>query len=496
MSNALPPARPPVAREEPRMDELATLPVFYKLKDKGVLLAGGGAGAAWKAELLAAAGAQVHVVAEEIGTEMRALAASAHGARLVMAERGWRAADMEGKTLAIGDVETEEEAASFRDAAKVAGIPVNVVDKPEFCDFQFGSIVNRSPLVIGISTDGAAPVFGQEIRSQIETMLPSGFRLWARAAKAWRGFIEEKHWHFRQRQAFWRRFTTAALASPNNAPEDAMRLRFIDETEAEAARPAQGSIVLAGAGPGDPELLTLKALRALKSADVILYDDLVSDGVLDFARREANKICVGKRGGRPSCRQSEISAMAVDFARQGKRVIRLKGGDPMVFGRADEEITAAIEAGIPVEVISGVTAAFGAAASLQLSLTKRSVARRLQFVTAHAKDGSIPGDLDFASLADHAVTTCIYMGVATLPGFMEKLIAAGLSPQTPVIVIESATRPDERMFNGTVESIGGMIKTAAITGPCLVLVGEAMRERMPAETVRINHRAAVNADPS
>ncbi len=259
-----------------------------------------------------------------------------------------------------------------------------------------------------------------------------------------------------------------------------MRTRFLSEVEAEGEKPATGAIILVGAGPGDPELLTLKAVRALKSADVILYDDLVGDGVLDFARREAQKICVGKRGGRPSCRQSEISAMAVGYAREGKRVIRLKGGDPMVFGRADEEITAALEAGIPVEVINGVTAAFGAAAALQLSLTKRGVARRLQFVTAHAKDGAIPDDLDFASLADEAVTTCVYMGVATLPGFMQQLLDRGLPAATPVVVVESATRADQQVLRGDVGTISGVVAATRIDGPCVVLIGEAMRERSPA----------------
>ncbi len=203
---ALPPKRPPAERAEPRMEALATLPVFWKLDGKRVLLAGGGAGAAWKAELLAATGAHVHVIAEEIGAEMHALAASVYGPQLTVEARHWTPDDLGGAALAIGDVEEEEEAELFRDAAKAAGVPVNVVDKPAFCDFQFGSIVNRSPLIISISTDGAAPVFGQEIRSQIEAMLPAGFKLWARAAKAWRHFVEEKEWPFRLRRAFWQRF--------------------------------------------------------------------------------------------------------------------------------------------------------------------------------------------------------------------------------------------------------------------------------------------------
>lgn len=238
-----------------------------------------------------------------------------------------------------------------------------------------------------------------------------------------------------------------------------------------------GSLVLVGAGPGDPELLTLKAVRALKSADVVLYDDLVGEGVLEFVSAQAERINVGKRGGRPSARQSEICGLAIAHALQGKRVIRLKGGDPMVFGRADEEIRAAAAANVPVEIVNGVTAAFGAAASLQLSLTKRNVARRLQFVTAHATDGQLPADLDFGALADPAATTCVYMGIGTLSPFVEKLLVHGLAATTPAIIVENATCPDERSLRGTIASIVALARTAELRGPCLVLIGEAMCAR-------------------
>lgn len=238
-----------------------------------------------------------------------------------------------------------------------------------------------------------------------------------------------------------------------------------------------GLLMLVGAGPGDPDLLTLKAVKALQSADVVLYDDLVSDGVLAFAAAHATRIHVGKRGGRPSARQSEICDLAIAHALQGKRVVRLKGGDPMVFGRADEELAAAEAAGIPVEIVSGITAAFGAAASLKLSLTKRGVARRLQFVTAHATDGKLPSDLDFAALADPAATTCIYMGVKTLPPMVEALLAHGLPGSTPAIIVENATCADERILRSTLSGIVAKAAATNFDGPCLVLIGEAMRER-------------------
>jgi len=248
---------------------------------------------------------------------------------------------------------------------------------------------------------------------------------------------------------------------------------------------SRGRLILVGAGPGDPDLLTLKAVKALASADVVLYDDLVSKAVLAFVAEGAERIHVGKRAGRPSARQSEISALAVAKALEGRRVVRLKGGDPMVFGRADEELAAAEAAGVPVEVVSGITAAFGAAASLGLSLTKRGVARRLQFVTAHAREGELPDDLDFAALADPAATTCIYMGIKTLAPFIARLRAEGLADATPALIVENATCASERIVRAT---IGTIVATAAdipFEGPCLVLVGEAMRERAAIAAARL-----------
>jgi uroporphyrin-III C-methyltransferase / precorrin-2 dehydrogenase / sirohydrochlorin ferrochelatase len=252
---------------------------------------------------------------------------------------------------------------------------------------------------------------------------------------------------------------------------------FVATGSHQSASIKSGSLVLVGAGPGDPELLTLKAVRVLKTADVVLYDDLVSDEVLSFASPEAELIHVGKRGGKPSCKQSDICEMAIAYALNGKRVIRLKGGDPMVFGRADEELRAAEAANIPVEIVSGVTTAFGAAASLQLSLTKRGVARKLQFVTAHARDGKLPSDLDFAALVDKTATTCIYMGVKTLPPLVASLLAFGMARNTPIIIVENATCANEYIMHGTLETILEQATSYHFTGPCLIILGEAMRAR-------------------
>ena len=270
-------------------------------------------------------------------------------------------------------------------------MPVNVIDKPAFCDFSFGAIVNRSPLVIGISTDGAAPVFAQAIRAKLEALLPKGFADWAAAAARWRGALKLAGLSFAARRKFWQIFTAHAVANPDREPAQADFDSFIAEVKGLGAAVESGSVTLVGAGPGDPELLTLRAVRALQSADVILFDDLVSREVMDFARREARKMLVGKTGFGPSCTQEDINSLMVSLAKQGKRVVRLKGGDPLIFGRAAEEIAACEAANIAVDVVPGITSVQGAASRLGIALTDRKKARRLQYVTGSCETRRLAG---------------------------------------------------------------------------------------------------------
>jgi uroporphyrin-III C-methyltransferase/precorrin-2 dehydrogenase/sirohydrochlorin ferrochelatase len=246
------------------------------------------------------------------------------------------------------------------------------------------------------------------------------------------------------------------------------------------ATPARGSVTLVGAGPGDPELLTLRAVRALQEADVILIDHLVAPAILDFARREAKKMLVGKTGYGPSCRQDEINAMMVTFAKAGKRVVRLKGGDPMIFGRAGEEIAACQAAGIPVAVVPGITAAQGAASRLGVSLTARALARRVQYITAHGSNGRLPADIDWQSLADPSTTTVIYMPKRTLKELATTAMANGLSPDTPAIAVASATRPEEQVVHGTIATIAARLADAAPDGPVLIMIGRALAPALAA----------------
>ncbi len=467
-------SRAPIEVQITRMAPLARLPAFFALEGKRVVVAGGTEPAAWKAELLSAAGAQVEVFAPSPGEQMLALAGAAPRGPIVIRQRPWDSSDFAGAAIAVGDCADDREAAQFAAAARAAGVPVNVVDRPAFCDFSFGAIVNRSPLVIGISTDGAAPVFGQAIRAKIEALIPRGFSRWADAARAWRPRVQALALPFRGRRSFWERFTARAIAAPERAPTDA----DLDALLAPTMARESGSVVLVGAGPGNPELLTLRAVRALQSADVILFDDLVAADILDFARREAKKMLVGKTGYRASCRQDDINALMISLAKAGRRVVRLKGGDPMIFGRADEEIAACRAAGIAVEVVPGITTAQGAASRLLVSLTRRGEARRVQYITGHGRDGKLPNDIDWSSLADPAVTTVIYMPAKTLPELVAAAVKAGLDPATPAVAVERATRADERVVGATISDLPARLADEPPSGPVVVMIGRVFADQV------------------
>jgi len=477
-------ARTPTEARSSRMQPLARLPVFLALDGRRALLAGGSQAAAWKAELLSAAGARVEVYADDVSDEMEQIAAEPPRGEIILHRRVWTADDLHGAAVAIGAFDGEDSAAAFAKAARAAGVPVNVIDKPAFCDFAFGAIVNRSPLVIGISTDGAAPVFAQAIRAKLEALLPKGFAGWAAAAARWRGALKASGLSFAGRRKFWQLFTAHAVANPDSEPAQDDFDRFVATVTGQGAKVELGTVTLVGAGPGDPELLTLRAVRALQSADVILFDDLVSREVLDFARREAKKLLVGKTGFGPSCKQEDINALIVSLARQGKRVVRLKGGDPLIFARAGEEIAACRAADIAVEVVPGITAVQGAAARLALPLTDRGHARRLQYVTGHAKDGALPADLDWRSLADPATTTAIYMPTRTLTALVAKATAEGLDPQTPALAIARATRPDQAVVYAPIGELAVRLAKAGLPGPLLVVLGRVAAAHVGAQALR------------
>lgn len=337
-----------------RMQNLARLPVFFALKGKRALVAGGSAGAAWKAELLSAAGARVDVYAPEASEELFAIAAEPPNGPVSIHARGWKVTDFAGTAIAVGACDSEEDAAHFAAAARAAGVPVNVVDRPDFCDFAFGAIVNRSPLVIGISTDGAAPIFAQAIRGRIEELVPAGFARWAEAARRWRGAVKKSSLSFEARRRFWQLFTARAIVSADEAPTNKHFGEFLVEVETEGAGRQSGSITLVETGAA-ADLLTLRGARALQAADIVVFDKDVPPEILDFARREATKVSVAGTTD-DAAPLADVWLQLRTWARSGKRIVYLQRG-LMRFQQLAAEIAACGAAGMVVQIVPGVRTA-------------------------------------------------------------------------------------------------------------------------------------------
>ena len=475
--------RRPQVQKPRAIEPLSVLPVFFDLRGRTVLFAGHGEGAAWKLELLLAAGAQVHLYTPEMTEDLAATAAHDH---CTYSPRSWHPTDFAGHALALGAFEEDEAAAAFATAARASGVPVNVIDNKPYCDFQFGSIVNRSPVVVSISTSGAAPALGQAIRQRIESLLPKSLSVWAEAAARARGFLSQQIKSLVARKEAWRAFAEAALTRPEEEAAD-----FFKTLPHRTFR-SSGHVTLVGAGPGASDLMTIRAVRAMQAADVILFDDLVSQDVLDLARREAKRMLVGKRGQRASCLQEDINMLMIKLAKQGKRVVRLKSGDPMIFGRAGEEIDALREVGVTVEIVPGVTTALAAASALGVSLTHRDCAQAVKFVTGHSRKGELP-DLDWRACADPATTLMVYMGGRTAALLAERLMSHGLEASTPVVVCEAVSKPDAQTSCLTLSSLLQM--EGAPDKPVLLGIGQVFA-RAKAQEVQGPEIASTLTEPA
>jgi len=456
--------------------KLSVFPAFHRVGGRRVVVVGGGIEAANKIRLLAETSAEIVVFAPALETETGAVVGVAHadwrGARPALA-------DLAGAALvfvATGSEESDREIAAL---AREAGVPVNVVDRPELCDFYTPAIVNRAPLAIAIGTEGVAPVLARHVRARIEAMLAPAFGDLAGLAEQLRERVIGAFADVPARRRFWARFFSGSVAEhvfagrSQEAATEALRLI------AEGASRA-GHVSLVGAGPGAEDLLTLRAQRALQEADVIVYDRLVPEAIVAQGRRDARRIYVGKAKGAHAVSQSEINALIVDEAKAGNRVVRLKSGDPLIYGRAGEEIAALRAAGISFDIVPGITAAFAAAAEAEIPLTFRDGAHSLVFATGHDADGrTLP---DWANLALAGATVAVYMGRSVAGEVATRLIEAGLKPSTPVAVIENATRPDRRAYAGRLDELGVLASRPELTGPVLILVGEVVALGNIAET--------------
>lgn len=446
--------------------------VSYPLEGRRVLIAGGGELARRKARLLAGSPARLEVYAPRLDPAF----AAELGARIVHEPKVPTPADFQGAALAVVAEEDEVLAAHLADAARKAGVPVNVVDRPDISDWHMPALVDRGDVVIGIATGGAAPVIARDLRARIELVVPKGVGLLAEAAKTLRDRIARSFPDQDSRRAFWERALRGKAARRADEGDAAgARAALIDAMATQEA--PRGVVHIVGAGPGDPELLTLKAARLLQDADVIFHDALVPPAVLDLARRDAERIHVGKRRGVRSAKQDDIHALMIAAAAAGKRVVRLKGGDPFIFGRGGEELDALEAADVEAYVVPGVTSALGCAAAIGAPLTHRDHAQAVTFVTGHAAgqhmDAGEP-DLDWPALAKANQTVVVYMGVATAARIAERLIAAGRDPSTPVAVVENGTRPDQKVAHGRLEDLGLIVVANEFLGPAVLIIGEVV----------------------
>jgi uroporphyrin-III C-methyltransferase/precorrin-2 dehydrogenase/sirohydrochlorin ferrochelatase len=452
--------------------------ISYPLDGKRVVIAGGGEPARRKARLFSTSPARIEVFARVVDPGFRAELSG----RVVFEERDVTAADFVDAALAIVAETEDARIQSAAAAARAARAPLNVVDRPELCDWHTPALVDRGEVVIGVATGGAAPVIARDVRARIELMLPKGVGVLAAAARSLRERVARALPNPEQRRSFWERALrgpAAARADIGDAAGAAVAL--INALEAEQRSPGErrGVVHIVGAGPGDPELLTLRAARLLSDADVIFHDALVTPEILALARREAEQIHVGKRRGVRSTPQEEIHAQMIAAARAGKRVVRLKGGDPFVFGRGGEEIDALEAAGIECHVVPGITSALACAAAIGTPLTHRDHAQTVTFVTGHAAEG--PPDLDWTALAKPNQTIVVYMGVAAAAQIAERLIAAGRAPETPVAIVENGTRLDQKVAHGRLQDLGLHVVANEIVGPAVLIIGETVGTAVAAQ---------------
>ncbi len=422
-------------------------PIFLDLSGRPVLVLGAGEAAARKADLLRRAGADLRRAAR-FAPDLLA-----------------------GCALAIGADAPEADLQALADAARAAGIPCNIVDRPDLCTFIMPAIIERDPLTIAVSSGGAAPVLARLLRARIEAAVPPAFGRLAVLAAHFRDTLRRRLPDLGTRRRVLEQAFTGPVADLVFAgAEDAAAAAFAAAIE--GAAPAEGCVFLVGGGPGAPDLLTLRAQRLLGEADAIVHDRLVGDGVLDLARRDAVRIHVGKARAHHCMRQEDINALLIRLAREGRRVVRLKGGDPFIFGRGGEEVEALRAAGVRCEVVPGVTAALACAAQALIPLTHRGIARSVILVTGHTREGRL--DVDFAALARHRGTLAVYMGIVSLPQLSDGLLAAGMDPRMPAALIERGGTAQHRMLRGTLGDLAARAQGWGSFGPALVLIGEAV----------------------
>jgi uroporphyrin-III C-methyltransferase / precorrin-2 dehydrogenase / sirohydrochlorin ferrochelatase len=440
------------------------LPLHFSLQGRTVLLVGGGEIAGRKAGLLVRAGAKIRLVAPEIDADLQSLLADGHQIEHLR----YQSSHLDDVVLVVAATADAAVNARISEDAQQRNIPVNVVDSPALCTVVFPAIVDRSPLLLSVGSGGGSPVLVRFVRTLMEQVLPQGLGALAQYLKTNRPWLKQQYPDVNTR----RRVTERFLDSPGNRFASEGNAAAADAYLREQAAAQTGEVYLVGAGPGDADLLTLKALQLLQRADIILYDNLVSDAVLDRARRDARREFVGKRSGYKSTDQEDINEMLVRLAREGNRVVRLKGGDPFIFGRGGEEIEALIAQNIPFQVVPGITAASGCAAYAGIPLTHRDFSQSVRFVTGHPRNGEV--DLAWPEFVSPNQTLVFYMGLGGLASICQQLMRHGMPADMPIAVVSKGTTPEQKVVHGNLETISGLVARVQIETPTLIIVGRVV----------------------
>jgi len=439
------------------------LPIFLDVKKQLCLVVGGGEVAKRKAGVLLDAGARVRVVAPQIEAELSAQA----GVEAILAR--FEAQHLDGVNMVIAATDDQAVNRQVSELARARNLPVNVVDNPELCSFIMPAILDRSPMMVAFSSGGASPVLTRMLRGKLETLIPQNYSRLAAFAERFRQQVKQRVTNPAKRRIFWENALEGIVSEKVLTGDEASAEAMLQQMLANEDNIQRGEVYLVGAGPGDPDLLTFRALRLMQKADVVVYDNLVSKPILEMTRRDAQRIFVGKKRADHTMRQEEINELLVRLAREGKRVLRLKGGDPFIFGRGGEEIETLAADGIPFQVVPGITAASGVASYAGIPLTHRDHAQSCVFVTGHLKDGTM--NLDWDMLARPRQTVVVYMGLHGLETLCAQLIAHGLPGTTPIAIVQQGTTQNQRVVSGTLATLPGLPQVAELQAPTLIIIG-------------------------
>ncbi len=447
------------------------LPIFLNIKGQRCLVVGGGDIAARKASLLLEADGAVTVVSPRLSGQM---AQYVKEGRVEYLESTFDTPHLEGMKVIIAATDDSSVNEQVSAAAQKRSIPVNVVDNPDLCSFIMPSIIDRSPVVIAVSTGGSSPVLARLIRTKLEGIIPAAYGRLAKLVEGFRDKVKTAFPNVESRRGFWEKILEGKVAElVFTGHEDEAKVLLDKAVDEQSEKPEMpGEVFLVGAGPGDPDLLTFRALRLMQQADVVVYERLVSPAIMEMVRRDAEIVYVGKERDKHTMQQENINQLLVRLAKEGKRVLRLKGGDPFIFGRGGEEIEELAQEGITFQVVPGITAANGCSSYAGIPLTHRDYAQSCVFVTGHLKDGSV--DLNWKALAHPNQTVVFYMGLHGAPTLCKEMVAHGLPASTPVALVEQGTTPQQRVLIATLDTLLDVIKNEDIKPPTLIIVGDVV----------------------